>query len=59
MYAEMTDYVRDEMNRADRFAEDEGQRRVSVGTRAFVSTALQVGRAWLRVPAGRAFLTFS
>ena len=31
LYAEVTDYVRDEMNRAERFAADEGQRRVNVG----------------------------
>ena len=31
LYAEVTDYVRDEMNRAERFAEDEGQRKVNVG----------------------------
>ncbi len=31
LYADVSDYVRDEMNRAERFAADEGQRRVNVG----------------------------
>jgi len=31
LYSEVTDYVRKEMNRAERFAEGEGQRRVNVG----------------------------
>jgi len=31
LYAEVTNYVRDEMNRVERFSEDEGQRRVNVG----------------------------
>jgi len=31
LYADVTDYVRDEMNRAERFAAEEGQRRVNVG----------------------------
>lgn len=31
LYSEVTDYVRDEMNRAERFAEGEGKRRVNVG----------------------------
>ena len=31
LYSEVTDYVREEMNRAERFAEGEGQRRVNVG----------------------------
>ena len=31
LYAEVTDYVREEMNRAERFADDEAQRRVNVG----------------------------
>ncbi len=31
LYTEVTDYVREEMNRAERFAEGEGTRRVNVG----------------------------
>jgi len=31
LYADVTDYVRDEMNRAERFADNENQRRVNVG----------------------------
>ena len=31
LYADVTEYVRDEMNRAERFAADENQRRVNVG----------------------------
>jgi len=31
LYAEVTDYVREEMNRAERFADSEGQRKVNVG----------------------------
>ena len=31
LYADVTDYVRDEMNRAERFAAEEGQRKVNVG----------------------------
>lgn len=31
LYADVTDYVREEMNRAERFAPEEGQRRVNVG----------------------------
>ena len=31
LYTEVTEYVREEMNRAERFAEGEGQRRVNVG----------------------------
>lgn len=31
LYSEVTEYVRDEMNRAERFANGEGQRRVNVG----------------------------
>ena len=31
LYTEVTDYVREEMNRAERFAPKEGQRRVNVG----------------------------
>src|SRR5207237_1277395 len=31
LYADVTDYVREEMNRAERFAAEEGQRRVNVG----------------------------
>jgi len=31
LYAEVTDYVREEMNRVDRFASEDGQRKVNVG----------------------------
>ncbi len=31
LYSEVTEYVREEMNRAERFAEKEGQRKVNVG----------------------------
>ncbi len=38
LYAAVTDYVREEMNRVERFAEQDGQRRVNVG---FALMALQ------------------
>lgn len=38
LYNAVTEYVRDEMNRAERFAEEDGQRRVNVG---FALTILQ------------------
>jgi superfamily II DNA or RNA helicase len=38
LYAEVTDYVRDEMNRAERLADGQGRRRIAVG---FALTTLQ------------------
>ena len=38
LYHDVTEYVRDEMNRAERFAEEDGQRKVNIG---FALTILQ------------------